>query len=152
MKKNENQVENILRNYTAMKRELQVLELELKCMTTNLHPETIMNKVFTRSGHEPVSTSAVSDKTADIVIDHVDSQRNSVYHALNTLISNLRLEIRRLEHYISLLPENEKTVLCRYYFEGLSRPQISKDISCSVSTVKRLKNKALDKIVHCLRF
>ena len=148
MKEINNHVENILRNYTTMKNEVQVLEFELSCITPSLHPKVIENKVFSRSGSERVAGSHISDKTADIAVEHIDSQRNSVHHAMCALVRSNRLEISRLEYYISLIPADEADVIRLFYFEKLGWEVITRETDCSLSTLQRRKKRGMDKLAR----
>ena len=148
MKEIRGHVESILRGYPAMKKELGVLRFELARITSSLHPEVIMNETFARSGNERVAGSRPGDKTADIVVEHIDSQRNSVYHALSALIHNNQIELQRLEYYLSLLPEDEAEVVKLFYCDGLSWEEIIKSASCSFSTLRRKKKKGVDKLSY----
>ena len=141
-------VENILANYMSAKRELQILEFELQRITHNLDPKDIAEKMFAHSSHERVASSRISDKTADIVIEHFDGQRSSVYRALSTLIYNNRGELQRLDHYLSLLSEDESEVIKLFYFDGLSWEEIVQTASCSLSTLRRRKKKGVDRLAH----
>lgn len=143
-----NQMESILRNYTAMKKELQVLEFELGRISPSLRSEDIVDRMFAHSAHEKVAGSQISDKTADIVIEHIDGQRNSVYHALSALVYNNRVELQRVEHYMSLLPKDEADVIRLSYFDLLSWDEIAQMSACSLSTLQRRRKKGVDKLVY----
>jgi len=142
------QVEYILSSYNKMQGELQVLEFELNRITPALRPEIIEGEVLARPGFEVASGSHISDKTADIVVEHVDGQRGGQYHAISTLIHNLNSELQRLEYYLSMLPENEADVIRRFYFERMALVDIVKGADCSLSTLKLRKKHGLDKLIR----
>jgi len=142
-----NHVESMLNNYTNMVQELKILEFEMKNITTSLDPRVIENMVFSHPDNERVSGSFLSDKTANIAIEHVDSQRNARYHAMKNLIYNMHLEVRRLEHYLSLLPKEESDVIKWFYFEGLSWAAITKITLVTQRTMQRRKQRGFDKLV-----
>lgn len=144
-----NHIESMLNNYTTMVRELKVLEFEMESITSPLDPEVIENIMLSHSNGERISGSFRSDKTAGIVIEHVDRQRNAKYHALKNLIYNMRQEVRRLEHTLSLLPKEESNVMKWFYFEGLSWAAIAKKTALTVRTMQRRKKRGLDKLVNC---
>ena len=146
MKEIKNQVENLLRNYTAMKNEVQVLEYELKRFAPNLRSEIIRDLTFSRHNHEHVSGTHISDKTANIAIEHCDSQINGEYHALRTLISNMRFTLHRIDYYLSLIPEKEASVIKQFYFEKLTLYQISDIAFCVPRTLQRWKEQGLEKL------
>lgn len=148
MKEIKIQVENLLHNYTTMKKELQVLAYELERITPSLRSENIEAKVLSHTGHEWVSGSHISDKTSDIVMDHIDGQRNAKYHALKNLIYNMHLEVNRLEHYLTLIPQEEADVIKWFYFEGLSWSVIAKKDLVTPKTMQRRRQRGFDKLVH----
>lgn len=142
-----NHVESALNNYTATKQELKVLEYEMERITPPLSPDRIEGLTFSHTDYERVSGYYRSDKTADIVVDHLDSQMGAEYHALKNLIYNLRLELRRLEYYLSLLPNEEYEVIKWSYFEGLSWPAITAKALASQSTMQRRRRRGVDRLV-----
>lgn len=146
MKETRKQVEFILRGYTAMKREVKALEFELERFEPNVHSEVIKNLTFSHSARERVSGSARSDKTANIAIDHYDSQINGEYHALRTLIGNMQIELTRLDYYLSLLPEKEAIVLKMFYLEGLTWEQIAERTLWAPRSLQRYKGKGLTQL------
>ena len=148
MKEIKKQVENILRSYPTMKKEIMALEFELGRFSGTLHPETIENMVFSHGDGERVSATQRSDKTADIAIEHFDSLINGEYHVLRTLISNMRFELHRIEYYLSLLPGKEAAVIEMFYFETLTWDQISEKTLLAIRTLQRHKDKALAQLAH----
>lgn len=148
MKEIKKQVEFILHNYITMKREVQVLEFELKRITTSLHPEIIEGLILSHSDQEHVNGSYHSDKTAEIAVEHFDSQINGEYHALRTLISNMRSELYRLDFYLSLIPEKEAEVIRMFYIEGLTWTQITEKTLCAPRSMQRSKEQGLEQLIH----
>ena len=140
-------VESTLKNYTKMVQELRVLEFELDNLNTPLDSRAIESAVLSRPNNEWVSNSFRSDKTSDIVVDHIDSQRNAKYHAFINLIRNMCLETRRLEHYLTLLPEEEADVIRWFYFEELTWAAITKKTLATQRTMQRRRQRGFDKLV-----
>lgn len=148
MKDIKKQVEFILSSYSRMQKELLVLEFELNRITPALRPEAIEEAVLARPGFEVTSGSHISDRTANIVVEHIDSQRGGKYHALTALIHNIRFELHRMEYYLSLLPEDEAAAVKWFYFDGLSWAEITKASGCSQSTMQRRKKRGVDKLIY----
>lgn len=140
-------VETLLNNYTAMKQELNVLEYEMKRITPSLNSDTIESLSLAHSDSEWVSGYHLSNKTADIVVEHLNSQMGAEYHALKNLIYNMRLELRRLEYYLTLLPNEESKVIKWSYFEGLSWRTITAKAHASQSTMQRRRKRGVDRLV-----
>ena len=141
-------VESMLKNYPAMTKKLKVLEFEMEFITKSLHPNIIENLVFSHTGEERVSGSFRSDKTANIAIEHVDSQRDERYYALKNRIDNIRQELRRLEHYLSLLPKEEAEAIRWFYFEGLSWDAIAEQTLVTQKTMQRRRKRGVDTLIH----
>lgn len=148
MKDIKNQVENMLKCYPKMKKELLLMEFELDRATPSLSTDFIEGTVLARPGYEATFGSHVSDKTSDIVVEHIDSQRNGKYHALTSLIHNMRSELQRLEYYLSLLPEGQADVIRCFYFDRLTLADISEYIGHSQSTTKRWKKSGINGLIH----
>jgi len=141
-------IANILQNYMTMKREVQVLIFELQRFASNLHSETIQNLTFSHSNSERVSGSRFSDKTANIAIEHYDSQINGEYHVIRTLINNMQFELSRIDYYLSLIPDDEALVLKLFYFERVTVVKISETVHRSQRTVHRMKDNAFERLTH----
>lgn len=147
MKDIKSYVENLLKNYPDMKRQMKALGYELEWLQRSLRPAAIENQVFAHSGGERVSCTQPRDQTADIVVEHVDSQRNARYHALKSVLYTMALEIRRLEYYLSLLPNEESDVIRLACFEGLSWNDIAKATSLTDRTMQRRRKRGIDRLV-----
>lgn len=140
-------VESLLKNHSSMIRELKVLEFEMKNLSMPLASEIIEGLVFSHTMGERVSGSFISDKTANIAIEHVDSQRNAKYRALSNVIFNIRQEVRRLEHCLSLLPKEEEEVIRWFYFDALSWDAITDKTLVTQKTMQRRKKRGFEKLV-----
>jgi predicted DNA-binding protein YlxM (UPF0122 family) len=125
-----------------------ILEYELNGLQRTLDPGAIADKVLAHPGEERVSCSRPHDQTADIVVAHVDSQRNAKYYALKSVVYTLSTVVRRLDYYLSLLPNDEADVIRWFYFEGLSWAEIRKKASVSKSTAQRRKTQGFETLVR----
>ncbi len=76
MKETKKQVEQLLLKYSSMLCEVKALEFEIRRFVPNVHPERIKDLTFSHSNGERISGLRHSDKTANIAIDHFDSQIN----------------------------------------------------------------------------
>lgn len=142
------QVEFILKSYATMQNEARVLEFELQRIDTSLSSEAIEGAVFSHSGNERVSGSHHSDKTSNIVVEHIDRQRNGRYHALSTLIHNMRFELHRMDYYLSLLPEDEMEVIRWFYFDKLNWSKIAEKAEVVQRTMERRKKRGVENLVY----
>ena len=148
MEKLKQQIEQLLNKYTEMKTELKMLQYELQQLTTTLPAETIEAKVFAHSNQEWTPGTHISDKTADIVVEHVSGQQDARYHTLNALIQHLSSDLHRLEYYISLLPEKESEIIRFFYLDKLQWSEITGKLSVTQRTLERRKKSGLDKLIH----
>jgi predicted DNA-binding protein YlxM (UPF0122 family) len=139
-------VEKMLKNHMNLKQKLRILEYELEGLQKALDPGVIEDKVFAHSDEERVFCSRSSDQTSDIVIEHVDKQRNAKYHVTKSLIHSIGIEVRRLEYYLALLPEEESTVIRRFYFDALSIGDIARTVFTPERTVQRRKTRGIEKL------
>ena len=142
------QVESILFKYSFMKNKLTILEFELRNLTPALRADIIEGNTFALSGNERGSGFHISDRTADMVVDHVDRQRDGRYYALTAMVHDLNRETTRVEYYISLLPEEEAAVIRWFYFDGLPWAKITEKADVVQRTLERRKKRGLDKLVY----
>jgi hypothetical protein len=141
-------VESILNSYPDMKQQLKALRYEMDILQKTLDPGMIEDKVFAHSGGERVSSSQPRNQTADIVIEHVDGQRDARYHALKSIMYTMGLEVRRLEHHLALLPKEEADIIRWFYFDGLSWASIAKKTSLTIRSAQRRRKCGLDGLVN----
>jgi len=142
------QVESILFKYSFMKNQLNILEFELRNLTPALRADIIEGNTFALSGNERGSGFHISDRTADMVVDHVDRQRDGRYYALTAMVHDLNRETTRVEYYISQLPEEEAAVIRWFYFDGLPWAKITENADVVQRTLERRKKRGLDKLVY----
>ena len=62
-------------------------------------------------------------------------------------LADLETDVARMEHYLSLLPEKQATVIRMYYFDGVQNPQIAEKLGITVPTVIYRKNAATKELV-----
>ena len=142
------QVESILFKYSFMKNKLSILEFELRNLTPALRADIIEGNTFALSGNERGSGFHISDRTADMVVDHVDRQRDGRYYAPTAMVHDLNRETTRVEYYISQLPEEEAAVIRWFYFDGLPWAKITENADVVQRTLERRKKRGLDKLVY----
>ena len=146
------QVENKLKSHMSQKQQLKALEYELDSINSTLHPEAIENKVFARTGGERVFSATPRDQTADIAVEHLDSLHFARYHELKNMVYSLNEGIRRLEYYLSLLPNEESEVIRWYYFERLSWNDIANKASLTARNLQYRRKRGLVRLVNLYNF
>ena len=145
---NKNYIELTLQNYTAMKKELRMLEFELGRIHAPLNVEAIEGEMLSQPCYGRVSGSKVRDKASDIVVEHIDKQRNGRYRVLKNLIYNIYNELQRLEFYISLLPKGEADVIRQFDFERLGWAEIAEKYDVAQRTLERRRKRGIAKLAY----
>lgn len=147
MKNTKEQVEYILRSYSNMQKEAHVLEYELQKLTRPLHPDTIEGIVLSHSNGERVTGPMPGDKTANLAIEHVDKQRNKEYQAISALLRDIKMEIHRLDYYLTLLPPKTSEAISLYFFQNKSSYEIAEEVHVSRQTVNRRLKKGVSELI-----
>jgi DNA-directed RNA polymerase specialized sigma24 family protein len=142
------QVESILKSYNSNIRELKALRFELKRQQRLIDARLVEDLVFAHTDADRVSRSRVSDKTADIAIEHADSQRGVTYQVLTEMIQNISLDVERLEYYLSLLPQMDAEVIRLYYFDELGWVKIAERINASIKTAQRRRTRGVGELAR----
>ena len=148
MEKLKKQLEDRLNRYSGMRKELEMLQYELKCLTAPLCAEDIESRVLSQPDFERVSGSRISDKTADIVVEYVSGQQDARYHVLTAMIRQLKTELQRLKYYVSLLPAKEEEIIRFFYFDNLPWSEITGRLPVTQRTLESRKKSGLDKLLR----
>ena len=148
MEKLKKQLEDRLNRYSGMKTELEMLCYELNRLTAPLSTEVIEGSVLSHPNFERVSGSHITDKTADIVVEHVSGQQDVRYHVLTAMIRQLNTELQRLEYYVSLLPAKEEEIIRLFYFDNLPWSEITGRLPVTQRTLESRTKSGLDKLLR----
>lgn len=98
-------------------------------------------------GREKVQTSNTGDKMANIVSKIVDCE-NKIYEEMEELI-DLKIEIRET---INKVENNDERLYLRYrYINFYSWKQICSELNYSSTSVKRIKDKAIESVEKILK-
>jgi DNA-directed RNA polymerase specialized sigma subunit len=146
-------VEEMLKSYNKLRQEAGQLEFEINnYIPAATDTDVIEAMTFSKPQGDEISgihSGKTSDKTSAIAASYPDQARNINLRHKQALESDLRqvnVQIMRLEHYINLLGGNHTKVLQLIYINELTYDKTASEIKVSVTTVKKLRLEALEKL------
>ena len=151
MTENTAKVIELLKSYTAMKRRIEQLRFELDNCYTIGEGELIENLALgvNPDGRGYKCGGHPSDKTLAIASRYRGIKNRMESEALGDIWRELRLfevEVARLEHYVSLLPDMEGEVIKSIFFERKSWAETQGAMMVSEKTLSRHRKRAIDEL------
>ena len=141
----------VLEHYNQMRAEMDTLRFELQNLNRIEDSEIIESMTFATPQGERVNTSERTDNTSRIALAYKE-QRNAIQaEAVQELaghLSQLALEIERLDFYIGQLPPFEASILKEHYFENYSWRELQDLKGISTKTLIRRRDEAVAKLVQ----
>jgi predicted DNA-binding protein YlxM (UPF0122 family) len=67
-------------------------------------------------------------------------------------LRELEAEIERLEHYVSILPERQRAIIRRHYFDGLAWYELESELLMTKRSLFNHRNAALDELTSMYNF
>ena len=139
----------LLKRYPEEKRKIEQLRFELE------HPARIgENELIDSLSVRPLGESRVgghiSNKTMKIALQYQNTLHHMNSETVTDIAQDLRSlesEIRRIEHYVSLLDEQKSNVISMMYFERKGICELENECQLSRSTIYRTRNEAIDDLV-----
>jgi len=126
----------LLKTYPEMQQKATQLRFELENLAVISEEEVIdsltVGHVLNHDGRKPCS--GISDKTMAAALKYKDVMAAMNNETASEVMRELRMvesELRRLEHYLSLLPERQGVIIKRYYIEGRKWEDIEKELHVS---------------------
>lgn len=104
---------------------------------------------------EVFHTSQLSDKTFRTALNYqaaASKANDQVKESLLSSLLPLLQELDRLEHYICALDPKQYLVITRLFFDGHSQSAVAEELTCSVRTVRYLKQAAIETLVEMYQF
>ena len=89
-----------LQDHNKIRKEISVLEFELKALLTMNSNDLIESMTFVPSVTETVQSSSISDKTASIALNYQQVYQTQVHETVQQLLVQLnesKLQVERLE-------------------------------------------------------
>jgi DNA-directed RNA polymerase specialized sigma subunit len=147
----------LLVSYPNMKRKIGQLRYELENAPKLSDDEVIGSLALGSSlrGISSVNSGRISDKTMTIAMKYKTTGGRMVNEARIQIaqeLNSLEQETHRLEHYLSILPENLSAVVRFYYFEKIPNSQIAEHFEISEPTVIHRKKKAVSELTAMYEF
>lgn len=139
-------VEELLKNYNVFADKLKALKYSIENRTALTFDDVIEALNFERAYGDKVSTSDVSDRTGRIALiykEHTEKLNDQALRDEVEEYQSLKHKINLLDYCLSLLPEDLCSITDDIYKKGFSWTRISKERHISVSTVGRMRKKAL---------
>lgn len=145
------EVIGLLKSYQTMKRWTEQLRYELgssgiisekeliECMALGSHTEG-----------QGYRNNHLSDRTMAIALsykDDIDRMRHGTHIDIIKELFSIEKEIERLEYYVSLLGENEATVVRLLYFERRTWDEAEKALNVSNRTIFNYRKRAIKGLV-----
>ncbi|MDP4180858.1 MAG: hypothetical protein Q8942_07175 [Bacillota bacterium] len=142
-------VEYMLKNYTEIKTDIELLKFDLECFEGIKHEETIEDLTFSHSNNERVQTSALADRTSKVAMIYKQVTARLNKESINEIkrkISLNEFEISRLEYCVRKLKIPIGNIIEDLYFNKLSMDKICIKASVSERTVNRYRKKGLEEL------
>lgn len=140
-----------LRDHNQIRKEITVLEFELKALLPLDTSDLIESMTFTHPAAEAVQNNNISDKTAVIALNYRHVGQMQSHEAIQPICEQLeiyRLQADRLELYISTLNPEIAAVLRQHYFDGLTWEEIADRSNNCLRTVKNRRERGIERLVE----
>jgi DNA-directed RNA polymerase specialized sigma subunit len=145
----------LLKQYPAQKRKIELLRYELEHPNQISEDELIESIAIGtreigggRSGHISDQTMMIATQYPEIVRRINSETVAQIAHELRTL----EIEVERLEHYISLLSERQSDVIRLRDIEGLPWGEIEDALHTNVRTLSGYRNAGIDALTEMYGF
>ena len=153
----ENMVVDLLKTYRGKKRKIEQLRFELENIPKLSDSEIIDSMALGSSVSDGgfIGGNHISDKTMMIALKYREAGEQLVSDSVRQIaqeLSAMEEEINRLEHYLSLLPENLSEIIRLFFFEGVQNACISERLGISLPTVVNRKKAAVRELTTMYRY
>ena len=142
-------VVDLLESYPKRMQEIALLHYELEHPAHISTNEMISAMSFSHGDGVVRSSGHVSNKTLYIALNYQDKTEKINADTTEEIVKRLvsmEHEQERLAYYVSLLDQQQKTAINRFYFEGISWEKIAQELQVAVRTIYKIKRRALDRL------
>ncbi len=139
-------VEDLLKNYRSMRRNLENLKLEIEHFTGQSYDQVIEELTFAAPVGERVQNNNVSDKSSRIALIYrnvADGQNQEILQALYERFCAQKMELDMLEYRIKLLEPKLSEVMWDMFVHGLSWSQLCDKYSVSHTMIGKYRKKGI---------
>ena len=136
-----------LQEHNKIRKEISVLEFELKALLTMNSNDLIESMTFVPSVTETVQSSSISDKTASIALNYQQVYQTQVHETVQQILVQLnesKLQVERLEFYISTLAPEISEILRQHYFDELTWEEIANRNCSCLRTIKNRRERGIE--------
>ena len=120
---------------------------ELKALLTMNSNDLIESMTFVPSVTETVQSSSISDKTASIALNYQQVYQTQVHETVQQILVQLnesKLQVERLEFYISTLAPEISEILRQHYFDELTWEEIANRNCSCLRTIKNRRERGIE--------
>jgi len=142
-------VEYLLKNYHVIRKDIEQLKFELRCLD-KLQPEEVIDAMnFTPTVGDKVDAGRVADKTCSIALVYrevTERMNNLSRQELERCIAANEYELMRLEYCINRLEGKVKAVVNGIYIEQKSWNEICANLYITEKTLSKYRKKGIDEL------
>ena len=146
---------HLLKEHSRYLREIAQLRFELEEFQGVTDDEMLEALVYARGSGEGRQSGTASNKTPYIAMNYHDQAEKANAETIDEILRRLaplEKKTARLDFYLSMLPEQEQTVIKQIFFAGKTLQQVADRMSVSTWAVRRLKASALGKLEEMYAF
>lgn len=136
-----------LQNHNKIRKEISVLEFELKALLPINSNDLIESMTFMHLAAETVQSSSISDKTASIALNYQQVSQMQIHEAVQQILAQLnesKLQVERLEFYLSTLTPEISDILRQHYFDELTWDEIANRNCSCLRTIKNRRERGIE--------
>ena len=136
-----------LQDHNKLRKEISVLEFELKALLPIDSNDLIETMTFMQPATETVQSSSISDKTASIALNYQQVGQTQVHEAVQQIFAQLnesKLQVERLEFYLSTLAPEISDILRQHYFDELTWEEIANRNCNCLRTIKNRRERGIE--------
>lgn len=138
-----------LQDHNKICKEISVLEFELKALLPIDSNDLIESMTFMHLAAETVQSSSISDKTASIALNYQQIGQTQVHEAVQQIFVQLnqsKLQVERLELYLSTLAPEISDILRQHYFDELTWEEIANRNCSCLRTIKNRRERGIEQL------
>jgi hypothetical protein len=150
-------VVRLLKAYPEMQMKVTLLRFELENLVPVSEDEIIDSLALSRAASSEAGQRGglVTDRTMSAAMkykDATDTLNREAVKDIQREIWMIEAEMRRLEHYLSLLTERQGLIVRRYYIDGVKWEAIEKELHLSKRVLIYHRDAGLDELASMYKY
>jgi hypothetical protein len=144
-------VEYLLKNYTKILKDIEVLKFEYKAFEDIEPIEVIEALNFSSSNYERTTKGNTSDKTCEIALIYNEAAKRmstESRHEIYKMMKGAEIEMARLNYCIERLEPTARAVVRELFIEKCSWSYVCIKNSISEKTLNKYKKKGINEIIE----